>query len=113
MYFMNLFSKYWACLEKISRLLSGMTNSGRYTRFFAVIDPFSGSFMYIKYIKLTMRRVFNLILMLDVPYVHGCIYVMYKRFSKSVHFFVLRLSSWMYMRSTSMYIGSEIGGCDG
>lgn len=45
---------------------------------------------------------------LNVPYVLGCTYVMYKTFYKIAVILATLASFWMYIASTSMYIGSGL-----
>jgi hypothetical protein len=54
-----------------------------------------------------MRRIYADFLMFDVSDVHGCMYVMYRKFLKTVRIPMLWRVFPMYMPSTSTYIEGE------
>lgn len=54
------------------------------------------------------RTINDKTVVLDVPNVLGCTYVMYKTFYKKAVILATLAIVWMYIASTSMYIGGGL-----
>ena len=113
MYFMNqmnLFSTFYDDVKNIFGFSCEIVVGSRNKEiFYGFLTPFLGSFLYIKYIVIAMRSFLSIILMLDVPYVDRCIYVMYKPFFEKSLFLLLWQGFSMYVPSTSMYMRTLSG----
>ena len=105
----------WGGCEKYSSVKSPIRGIGwfwaGFGQFWRIFLQFLGGdfrFIHIHQVhRVTMRRIYDLFLIFDVSDVHECMYVMYRKFLKTVRIPVLWLVFTMYMPSTSTYIEGE------